>query len=279
MLKIAVFDGGWGGEVVATFLAKELQTVEIIRAIDWKHAPYEGKTANEICQLAEQYLAPHIGKVDLVVIAGYMSAMALDYLKHRYPQQKFVSVGINYYRILKSSTYPDRVTVMMDSELLDTPLCEELRDNLPNSTITMPDCSGWEDLANKGELSPEVLATDLATYFDLPDTSRNQTIAAEALHQDLSGQPDPEYNGPKRPLQRLADKILKLLKHTPPVTAPPPLIHSDVVLILNTNFWDAIEDFEKVFGYQVRVLDFRQKLLHDTCAMLGLRGVHGDRSK
>ncbi len=53
------------------------------------------------------------------------------------------------------------------------------------------------------------------------------------------------------------------------------LIKSDVVLLLNTNYWDLKETFENLFGYSTRVMDFRQKLLHDVCAALGLLGVDG----
>ena len=54
MLKIVVFDGGWGGELVADYLAEELQTIEIERVIDWKHAPYDNKTISEmISKLSE----------------------------------------------------------------------------------------------------------------------------------------------------------------------------------------------------------------------------------
>lgn len=56
-------------------------------------------------------------------------------------------------------------------------------------------------------------------------------------------------------------------------------LRPDVVLLLNTHFWDIKLELEGLFGYKVRVLDFREKLLHDVCAALKLRGVHGKRAK
>lgn len=53
----------------------------------------------------------------------------------------------------------------------------------------------------------------------------------------------------------------------------------DVVLLLNTHFWEVKAELEEIFGWRVRVLDFREKLLHDVCAALKLRGVHGGRAK
>ncbi len=44
MLRIVVFfDSGWGGELVARYLEQELEIVEVIRVIDWGHAPYSEK--------------------------------------------------------------------------------------------------------------------------------------------------------------------------------------------------------------------------------------------
>ena len=62
-------------------------------------------------------------------------------------------------------------------------------------------------------------------------------------------------------------------------TSEEELITADVVLLLNTHFWELKEDLEILFGWGVRVLDFREKLLHDVCAALKLRGVHGKRAK
>ena len=81
MLKIVVFDGGWGGELVADYLAEELQTIEIERVIDWKHAPYDNKTISEIESLSEDCLRPYVGKVDLIVLGGYATSLALEFLE------------------------------------------------------------------------------------------------------------------------------------------------------------------------------------------------------
>lgn len=242
MLKVVVFDSGWGGEVVANYLENELQVVEIIRAIDWKNIPYERLTLAEIRHHAEIMLRKYIGKVDLIVFGGYITTLAaLNYFEQRYPLQKFVGLGVNYYRILKSRHFPEHVTVMMDNLLLGGDICKELRRNLPNSTIIVPDCSGWEMMTNAGELSQHILRSELEPYFLL-------------------------YNGrtgtrPRKPWNTAGQ------------------IKSDVVLLLNTHYWEVKQEIEQLFGYSVRVMDFREKLLHDVCFALGLLGVDGRRSK
>lgn len=266
MLKIVVFDGGLGGETVANFLSHELQVTEVIQVIDWEHAPYDGKSTPEICAAAETCLASYFGKVDLIVLGGYAAAQSLDYLREHYPEQNFVAVGVNYHRILKSAVYPDRVTVIMNNNLIDTDFCQNLRQNLPYSTLSIPDSNGWESLTNIGELSAEILHRELGAYFEV----------APRLPSDR-----PSAHSQKTLLEGLIDQKKQNQYFQPPTEhwAPEERIHSDVVLLLNTNFWSLKPIVEAVFGYRVRVLDFRQKLLHDTCLALGLRGVHGDRSK
>lgn len=261
MLKIVVFDGGWGGEVVANFLESELGIAEIIRVVDWDNAPYEDKTLTQICHYADRALRPYIGKTDLIVMGGYTASYALGYLRRRYNTQKFVGMGVNYRRILKSRLYPYNVTLMMDSMLIDTPFCTELQEKLPCSTLVVPDCSGWETMINEGLITIERMRADLETYFELSPrktylkSERNSSILVKVMQEKYAA---------KSP--------------APARIASEPLIHSDVVLLLNTNFWEIKEDLEKLFGYNVRVLDFRRKLLRDVCAALNLLGVDGERS-
>lgn len=266
MLKVVVFDGGWGGEIVADYLENELGVVEIIRVTDWANAPYDGKTIAEVRKLTCACLAQYMNKVDLVVLGGYTVSMTEDYLRQHYQHQKIVGVSINYYRILKSGKYPDRVTAIMSQSLLETNFCQDLRQNLPYSTIAIPDSSGWEEQTNSGDLCASILRADLEAYFELCPPAKGrperqlaqlpllEAIRAEKYSQSLTFQREPPAGEFK-------------------------LITSDVVLLLNTNFWDMRADFEEVFGYKVRILDFREKLLHDVCIALDLLGLDGKRSK
>ena len=266
MLKVLVFDGGYGGEVVKDFLADELNVVEVSMEIDYSHGSYDSKPCQEIYDLAVKILSQHIGKFDLIVLGGYSVSLVLQQLQETFPDQNFVGVGINYYRILKANTYPEHITVMMNEQLLESDLATQLRRNLPYSTLTMPDCSEWEYLIRVDKLSSQIMRTDLEPYF---------MLAAETVTERKAKQ-----------LQIKTGSILESImieKHRQETQAQSnwnqPLIESDVVLLLNTGFWAVQEQIEKLFGYKVRVMSFRQKLLHDVCAALGLLGRDGQRSK
>lgn len=251
MLKIVVFDGGWGGEVIANYLGQELQVMDILRVIDWDNAPYEEKDSEEICRLAEVALKDYFGKVDLIVLGGYSAALALEYLRQKYPQQKFVAVGVNYHRVLKTHHYPNRITIIINNSPLEA-FKQEFQTNLPYSHLSIPDSMGWEELTNSGEFSMETMRADLNGYFHLR----------------------PVKYGKNNPRPNLHD-----LYHTAEIWPLEDRIKSDVVLLLNTNLWDRREEIETLFGYNVRVMDFRQKLLHDVCVALNLLGTDGCRAK
>lgn len=274
MLKIVVFDGGCGGEIVANFLRFELCTVDVIPLIDWQNSPYDTKTLPEIYRLVDKSLQDYIGQVDLIVLGGYTVTQALNFLQNKYPAQKFVGMGVNYHRILKTKLYPEKVTVMMSENLYHTEFLTELRESLPFSTVILPDCTGWEELANFGDLSRSLLYDDLVDYFEL---------GGGPVAINLSRQEEP-VNKPilemlRESKTRTDEQETTIEPRKSRAPAGYRLIKSDTVLLLNTNFWDAKADLESIFGYSARVLDFRQKLLHDVCTALGLLGVDGERSK
>lgn len=316
MLRIVVFDGGWGGELVANFLASELKTVNVTKVIDWSNAPYEGKGLSQIYQLTEQCLAPYIGDVDLIVLGGYVvSAAALDYLRRQYPKQQFIGMGINYYRITKTRCIPENITLLGNVNLLNDSVYEEVRQKMSTSTIICPDCSGWDELIDSGEMSEEILRTELQEIFLLspnkkcrrrltPDTTqpflRLPNLAPTPLQLQIANflshsatpsckQEDSTSNPfsygvthdsvTETSKTEVADDELSRNDDHSKWSQDLELLHTDVVLLLNTHFWDIKTELENVFGYRTRIMDFRQKLLHDVCFTLGLRGVDGAPSK
>ncbi len=301
MLKIVVFDSGWGGELVADFLMGELTTVEIVRVIDWAEAPYCGKSISEICGLADMALRRYVGEADLIVLGGYAVSLALDFLQEKYPWQKFVGMGINYDMVLRSRNFPGQIVLLMDRLTSESKLRQELRDALPYSTLMIPDCTGWEELINENLMSTEVLRQDLGYDFVLAPERKRRNVASATVHErtfdDLTVQAAisrPELFGEKQQSLRMAiakftqaakvaaneeqeakDMITKHNEEMERRNSWEP----DVILLLNTHFWEIKLQLEEIFGYKVRVLDFREKLLHDVCAALKLRGVHGRRAK
>lgn len=236
MLKIVVFDGGWGGEVAANILEEELGVVEVIRVIDWKNTPYDEKSLAEIVGFAEESLKNYFGKVDLIVLGGYATGLTINILREKYPEQKFVRPEINYDLILRARTFPEQIAILAGKTVDNMLVRDEIREKLPYSTLILPDCSGWEELINEDMMTKDILRTELALDFTLQKT------------------------------QKLPDDKRKKFK-------------PDVAIILNTHYWAVREELEAIFGWRTRVIDFRQKFLHDVCFALKLRGVDGKRAK
>ena len=114
MLKIVIFDSGYGGEDFADRLESELPTAEIIRVINRKNIGQALKSFKDARALAEKALLPFIGKVDLVVFANYfISATSLRYFRRKYRNQKFIGFTLRPRRIV-----PDRPTLILTTKAI-----------------------------------------------------------------------------------------------------------------------------------------------------------------
>ena len=97
MLKIVVFDSGYGGEFFADRLEEELPVVEIIRVIDWRNADKIQSNPKEARKLAKTALRPYIGKVDLIVFANHLLTItSLKHFQRKYRDQVFLGLKLKY---------------------------------------------------------------------------------------------------------------------------------------------------------------------------------------
>lgn len=301
MLKIVVFDGGWGGENVANFLDQELGIVEVIRVIDWANAPYETKTSEQIIELVEENLRSYIGRADAIVLAGYSVSEALPSLRQKYPKQRFVGMGLDYVRILRSRYYPSNTVILANAGVQKSQLCQECGARLKDATLILPDCRGWEELANEDLLTPEILKAELKCDFVMNQKVRVPTKRARQQQKNLEAQQKRAQAATMKALRASIDQLqkdeirlaLKNLEQLSKRVAEPetvtrrPLVENyryqqirpDLVLILNTHFWDLKDAFVELFGWKTRVLDFREKLFRDVCTALHLKGIDGKRAK
>ncbi len=95
MLKVVVFDGGYGGEFFADRLQEDLPVLEIIRVIDWRHADEILKNPRRARRVAERALRPYIDKADLIILANHLLTMtSLRYFRRKYKQQKFIGLKL-----------------------------------------------------------------------------------------------------------------------------------------------------------------------------------------
>ena len=97
MLKIVVFDSGFGGELFADYLEEELPIVEVIRVIDWRNAEKIQTSPKEARRLAKIALRPYIGKVDLIVFANHLLTItSLKHFQRKYKNQLFLGLKLKY---------------------------------------------------------------------------------------------------------------------------------------------------------------------------------------
>ena len=97
MLKVVIYDSGYGGEDFADKLDEELQTIEVIRIIDWRHAEAIQENAKEARRCAEKALSPYIGKVDLIIFANHLLTItSLKYFIQKYKNQKFTGLELEH---------------------------------------------------------------------------------------------------------------------------------------------------------------------------------------
>ena len=95
MLKVVVFDSGYGGELFADQLEKELPVVEVIRVIDWRHADEIQSNPKTARKAAKAALRPYIGKVDLIIFANLLLTLtSLKHFRRQYKNQKFLGLNL-----------------------------------------------------------------------------------------------------------------------------------------------------------------------------------------
>ena len=114
MLKIVVFDSGYGGELFADYLNEELPVIEIIRVIDWRNANKIIANPKSARKIAELDLRPYIGKVDLIIFANHLlSLTSLKYFKRKYKNQKFLGLNLE-----EPSTFIKHDTLVLTTKSL-----------------------------------------------------------------------------------------------------------------------------------------------------------------
>lgn len=155
MLKIVIFDSGYGGENFADRLESELPTTEIIRVIDWRSADIILANSKRARILAEKALRPFIGKVDLIIVANYLvSATSLKYFRHKYKDQKFIGFTLTPRRII-----PGRPTLILTTKAITKNFAYfNFTHRLRAKTICL---DRWPALIDDGELTKENLESDL----------------------------------------------------------------------------------------------------------------------
>lgn len=154
MLKVLVLDSGWGGEMFADYLEGELMVVEVDRLIDWREGAYAECSHEEIRERAERVLQEYIGKRDLIVLASYaLTVAALNYLREKYPLQKFVGFNLCLSQKLKKLRGGKHVLVLTSLVVRNSVEYSDERGRLEKFRLTEKCCQDWEKKVDDGEFS------------------------------------------------------------------------------------------------------------------------------
>lgn len=97
MLKVVVFDSGYGGELFADYLQENLPIIQIIQVIDWRNAERIMSKSKDARKFAEAALAPYFGRVDLIIFANHLLTItSLKYFRHKFKNQKFLGLDLKH---------------------------------------------------------------------------------------------------------------------------------------------------------------------------------------
>ena len=163
MLKVVVFDSGYGGELFADYFEEALPVVEVIRVIDWRNADKIQQNAKLARKLAEQALRPYINKVDLIIFANYLVSIAhLKYFRRKYKHQNFLGIKLNH-----PSNFRQRTCIFTTKPIAKTISCRRFAHSLKAKIFTLDD---WPILIDDGELGHAKIRHDLAPAIERKPT-------------------------------------------------------------------------------------------------------------
>lgn len=191
MLKVVVFDSGWGGELFANYLEDELPIIEVIREIDWRNASGYEETEAEARKLARAAVSKYIGRVDLIVLAGQrLSIVALDYLKKCFPEQKFIGFKLRRFEEIPKAT--SRKIIYLTTNLVrSSQHYIEAKNDRRDIEFIEPECRGWKQMIDDGELTDEIINRELggliASGADTIMIGCNHFVDTEASLEKIFG--------------------------------------------------------------------------------------------
>ena len=181
MLKIVVYDSGYGGELFADQLGSFLPIVEIIRVIDWRNADKILNNPKSAREAALTALRPYIGEVDLIVFANYLlSATSLKFFQRKFRTQKFVGLGLN----LPKAKYRDKTLILATKALTKTINFHNYLFHLKvkNKTMILDD---WVSKIDDGELRFDEIRAKLIIFMEKENWHAKEIIIACSQFSDI----------------------------------------------------------------------------------------------
>lgn len=161
MLKIVVFDGGYGGEFFANRLEEELPVVDVIRVIDWRESEDFLKNLRVARRKAMDALRPYIGRVDLIVFANHLlAATSLRFFQRKYQNQQFLGIKLP----CPTDFVKRPATILTTKALAKTINYHNYLFRLKRKTYTL--ClDEWVKLIDDGELTDAKVRSEFENFY------------------------------------------------------------------------------------------------------------------
>lgn len=169
MLKIVIFDSGYGGELFADLLEEKLGVAaQVIRVIDWRHASELAKNPRKTRKIVETALRPYLGAVDLIFFANhFISLTSLNYFRHHYKTQRFLG-----FQLPDAAKFASKKTLVLTTQPLTKTLIFRnylFRLDARKKVVALDE---WPALIDDGELTETMISDALKPTLEVfrPDT-------------------------------------------------------------------------------------------------------------
>ena len=181
MLKVVVFDSGYGGELFADQLKEALPIIDVIRVIDWRNAEGLLLSPKNARKIAENALRPYINRTDLIIFANHLlSATSLKYFKRKYKSQKFL--GFNF---KSPDTFKKQETLILTTKAVTKTIgFQNFLIHLKRRTKTLS-LDSWPEKIDDGELSEMEINETLKKYLFKDNFSPQEVILACSQFSDI----------------------------------------------------------------------------------------------
>lgn len=208
MLKVVVFDGGYGGECFADLLCEQLPVVEVIRVIDWRNADVLLKNSRRARKIAVDALRPYIGRVDLIVFANHLlSITSLKYFKRKYKHQKFEGFCLK-----EPDTFIKRDVIILTTKAVTKTINYYnyiFRVKRRIKTIALDD---WPMKIDDGELTNEELRKDLDSNLDENIRKHGEVVLACSQFSDIKKELRDYFGNNVKMYDSFEDTLRKICK-------------------------------------------------------------------
>ncbi|MBR2841331.1 hypothetical protein IKE80_00900 [Candidatus Saccharibacteria bacterium] len=181
MLKVIIFDSGYGGEFFADRLEEALPILEVIRVIDWRHAELYLTNPRIARESAIEALHPYIGKVDLIIFANHLlSLTSLKYFRRKYPNQHFLGL-----KLKKPDTFIKRDTLILTTKAVAKTIgYRGFIFHLKRKARTMtPD--GWLTKIDDGELTQSEISETITSFIRRKHINPQEIILGCSQFDDI----------------------------------------------------------------------------------------------